>query len=172
MTKAISHQKSIRYPLPKMIHYLEPINPKYTSLMRRRAFLYITRDLPIGRGLLVFSQDDPAAGIQTPGGTIEPHEMVLEGALREALEETGLEGLVEPRQIAFDLFEHTSGKVECYHVHVRAVGDLPDAWVHTVSAGQDDQGMQFSCFWLSLEQAREKVWPHMVYVIEEIGADP
>lgn len=136
--------------------------------MRRRAFLYITRDLPTGRGLLVFTQPDPAAGIQTPGGTIEPHESVLEGALREAFEETGLSELTEPRQIGFELFEHSSGNVECYHVHVRALGDLPDEWTHIVSAGQEDQGLRFHCFWLSLEQAKQQVWPHMIHAIGEL----
>lgn len=120
----------------------------------------------MGHQLLVFSQEDPAAGIQTPGGTIEPGEGVLEGALREAFEETGLKRLGQARQIGFNLFEHEGGSVECYHIHTKALGEIPDTWVHTVSAGQDDQGLQFRCFWLSLEQAKQQVWPHMIYAID------
>ncbi|MGB4872936.1 MAG: NUDIX domain-containing protein [Candidatus Promineifilaceae bacterium] len=44
--------------------------------------------------LLVFSEPDyPAAGIQIPGGTVEPGEDPDRAMLREAEEETGLTGL-------------------------------------------------------------------------------
>lgn len=136
--------------------------------MRRRAFVYITRDLPTGRELLVFTQEDPAAGVQTPGGTIEPYETVLEGALREAFEETGLRDFAEPRHMAVNVFIGPDEDVECFHIHLPFMGEGLDAWTHTVSDGQADKGMEFSCFWLSLEQARVQVWPYMVYALGEL----
>lgn len=141
------------------------------SSFRRRAFCYITRQTAVGPELLVFKQEDPAAGIQTPGGTIEQGEGVLEGALREAYEESGLGQFGEPLQLFFEVFEHSQGRVDCYHVHLPVVGETPDIWTHTVSAGTEDAGMVFHCFWLSFAEAKAQVWPHMVsyldYVTEE-----
>ena len=132
--------------------------------IRRRAFCYITRATPSGQQLLVFRHDDhyPDAGIQTPGGTIEPGEGILEGARREALEESGLCEFGRLGQIGFELFEHSQGQVECYHVHLPVLGQTPDSWTHTVSGGADDHGMRFHYFWLSFAEAKAQVWPHMV----------
>jgi len=52
---------------------------------------FITRLGPAGLELCVF--EHPTAGIQLPAGTLEEGEEPLPGALREAHEETGLEGL-------------------------------------------------------------------------------
>ncbi|WP_440900865.1 NUDIX hydrolase [Actinosynnema sp.] len=43
--------------------------------------------------LAVFRQDDEAAGLQVPAGTLRPGEDPEHGALREATEETGLPNL-------------------------------------------------------------------------------
>lgn len=51
----------------------------------------ITRLGPAGPELCVF--EHPTAGIQLPAGTLEEGEEPLSGAMREAFEETGLEGL-------------------------------------------------------------------------------
>lgn len=51
----------------------------------------ITRGGPDGPELCVF--EHPSAGIQLPAGTLEVGEDPLAGALREAFEETGLDGL-------------------------------------------------------------------------------
>ncbi|HEX6777377.1 MAG TPA: NUDIX domain-containing protein, partial [Ktedonobacterales bacterium] len=60
-------------------------------LFRRRAYAYVTRMKDRTRQVLVFSQqNDPEAGIQIPGGGIEPEETPLEGVRREIVEETGL----------------------------------------------------------------------------------
>ena len=140
------------------------------AMTRRRAFCYITRPGSKGLELLVFRHDDQYlnAGIQTPGGTIEDGEGVLEGAIREAIEESGLSEFGELRQIGFELFEHSEGKVECYHVHLPLLGQAPDSWTHTVSAGTDDQGMCFHYFWLGFAEAKAQVWPHMVQALAQL----
>ena len=119
---------------------------------------------------MVFGQDDPAAVIQTPGGTIEPGEDVLAGALREAFEETGLDRFDEPRRLCFEIFEGPEGPVECHHLHLPVIGETMDAWSHTVSAGTEDAGMVFHCFWLTFGEARRWVWPTMLRGLDVIAA--
>jgi 8-oxo-dGTP diphosphatase len=52
-----------------------------------KAYVYLT----CGTDLLVFNEPDtPHLGFQVPGGTIDPGESFLHGAMREFAEETGL----------------------------------------------------------------------------------
>jgi 8-oxo-dGTP diphosphatase len=58
--------------------------------LKRKAFVYITHR----HRLLVFSHPDfPEAGIQVPAGTLREGEEPVDGAVREAREETGLANL-------------------------------------------------------------------------------
>jgi ADP-ribose pyrophosphatase YjhB (NUDIX family) len=50
----------------------------------------------------MFRHDDPAAGIQAPGGTLDPGETAIEGAGREAFEVTGLTDFADASLIAMD----------------------------------------------------------------------
>lgn len=93
---------------------------------------------------------------------------MLEGAVREAAEESGLREFGTPHQIGFHSFEHLEGSVDCFHVHLPFLGEAPEAWTHTVSAGTDDAGMRFHCFWLELPEARAQVWPHMVLRLAQL----
>jgi 8-oxo-dGTP pyrophosphatase MutT (NUDIX family) len=107
----------------------------------RRAVAYITR----GDRLLVFRHVDVVgntiheAGIQVPGGSIEDGESTRAGTLREAYEETGLEGL---RVLAFlgwhdlDLARYggprrgEAGIVRMFYYHLAFDGETPERWVH------------------------------------------
>lgn len=52
-----------------------------------KAYVYLT----CGTDLLVFNEPDtPWLGLQVPGGTVDPGESFLHGAMREFREETGL----------------------------------------------------------------------------------
>lgn len=52
-----------------------------------KAYVYLT----CGTDLLVFNEPDtPYLGLQVPGGTVDPGESFLQGAMREFAEETGL----------------------------------------------------------------------------------
>ncbi|MEW6217085.1 MAG: NUDIX domain-containing protein [Candidatus Bipolaricaulota bacterium] len=129
--------------------------------MRRRAFVYITREIPEGRQLLVFTHRVPdAPDVQVPGGTIEPDETPLDGAVREAREETGLSRFGTPRLLAEEVWHGAEETVECYFVHLPLAEVAPDSWEHVVSAGELDQGMVFALSWATLPDTNG-LWPHM-----------
>ena len=97
----------------------------------RRAVAYITH----GDRLLVFRHTKhPEAGIQVPGGTIEEGETPQEGALREAHEETGLEGLQLQAylgQYELDLARYgRTGRLRLYYYHLTLDGEPPERWLH------------------------------------------
>lgn len=103
--------------------------PEKTKREVGKAYVYLVWDSK----LLVFSQPDfPEAGIQVPGGTLDPDETPEAGARREAQEETGL----KLEELAFERlgetkFLHPNG--ELHHRHffrVEAPGPYPETWDH------------------------------------------
>ncbi|HEY7347606.1 MAG TPA: NUDIX domain-containing protein [Ktedonobacterales bacterium] len=115
---------------------------------RRRAYIYVIREKDGVRQLLVFHEDDPEAGIQVPGGGIEPDETPLEGMKREVLEETGLKACVVERELAVDLRQYEDHLQE-RHFFWLSVADAPDEWDHVVSGKGEDNGLIFHYFWVS-----------------------
>ena len=100
-------------------------------IQRDKVLTYITH----GNNLLVFTQPaSPEAGIQVPGGSVEPGEMVEDAALREAIEETGLAGLRlsdflgemrrDMSDFGLDEIHHR------YYFHVWCDENPPDSWQH------------------------------------------
>jgi 8-oxo-dGTP pyrophosphatase MutT (NUDIX family) len=61
----------------------------------QKVYAYILDNFADGDYLLVFEHVDfPEAGIQMPGGSVEPGETFTEAAIREAREETGISNLI------------------------------------------------------------------------------
>lgn len=98
---------------------------------RRKAYALITS----GSRLLIFEHtDNPEAGIQIPGGTVETHEHPQEAVMREAEEETGLTAL---RMVRFLGEQHIEfGNADAPHSHHRFYYHLvcdaptPERWQH------------------------------------------
>lgn len=119
-----------------------------------KAMAYIThRDR-----LLVFRQPDfPEAGIQVPGGSIEPGEPPEVAVLREAFEETGLGGL---RLVCFLGERKPDGRSwghdeihRRYFYHLRCEGaELPETWRHAEQTPSDGSPgpITFELFWAPL----------------------
>lgn len=103
---------------------------------KRKVLAYITRQITgTGRQLLVFTHPlSPEAGIQVPGGTVEPGEDTQTAVLRETQEETGLSGL----KIVSFLGDYKQdirpfGKDEMHHrfiYHLICTQNAPDEWRH------------------------------------------
>jgi len=122
---------------------------------RLKVLTYIT----YGNKLLVFRQpESPEAGIQVPGGSVEPDEKLDEAALREATEETGLANL---RLSAFlgdvRLDQSDIGLEEIHHRHFYHVYcDEPslESWRHYEYTASDrpagHEPIPFDFYWVNL----------------------
>jgi 8-oxo-dGTP diphosphatase len=123
--------------------------------IRQRVVCYITRNR---RELLVFEHDDPGlqAGIQVVAGGIDEGETPAEAAIREALEEAGL-NLENPVFLGSIDKHWPKAKNPNQHWHfywLEAPSETPDAWDHTVTAGEDDMGMVYRQRFVKFEDVK------------------
>ena len=113
---------------------------------------YVTRD----NYLLVFRHVDFDAGIQVPAGTLEPGESACDGVLREAHEETGLDGLEVRRFLGVRDYDMSCyGLAELhrrYYFHLEHRGDAPSVWRHFEShpSGCSSKRIEFELYWVGL----------------------
>jgi 8-oxo-dGTP pyrophosphatase MutT (NUDIX family) len=110
---------------------------------RERVVVYIER----GNDLLVFDhRDHPDAGTQVPAGGVHEGEALVEAAIREVREETGVHLECEPTFVG--THEHLDGLGQPARSHffrVDAPTGLPPAWRHVVSGDGEDAGLVFEC---------------------------
>jgi 8-oxo-dGTP pyrophosphatase MutT (NUDIX family) len=111
---------------------------------------YITLD---GRLLVFRHPKAPEAGIQVPAGTLEPGEAPADGALREAMEETGLESLRLAAALGEADFDvRPFGREETHHrhfFHLVCGAPAPETWQHhdpSPSGGEVEKPL-FEFFW-------------------------
>ena len=94
------------------------------------------------------------AGIQVPAGTLESGESPDDGVMREAWEETGLDGLAIRRFLASRDYDMSSyGVAELhrrYYYHLECTGDAPSVWRHFETGGGTSEGIEFELYWVVL----------------------
>jgi len=117
----------------------------------RKVYAYITQD----DQLLVFRHTHyPEAGIQVPGGTLEPGEDPRQAILREAHEETGLENLDIRAYLGacqFDLATVGGSGFQMQHFfHLTLDGPTPARWRHFEQHPSDGSPapIEFTFFWV------------------------
>jgi 8-oxo-dGTP pyrophosphatase MutT (NUDIX family) len=128
-----------------------------TCKVKNKVLAYILRPTNTGPELLVFAHRDyPEAGLQVPGGTLDEDEDPQAGVLREVKEEAGLENFTEVKLLGEIDYVATEKK----EIHHRYFFQLTyreacaTAFAHTVSAGDEDEGLVFLYRWVPLSD-----WP-------------
>ena len=111
--------------------------------LRKRVVVYVER----ADGLLVFEhRDDPDAGTQDPAGGVHRDEGLVEAAIREVCEETGVRLDTDPTPLG--THEHLDGLGQpalSYFFRADAPDGLPDLWQHIVSGDGADAALVFDC---------------------------
>ncbi len=116
-----------------------------------KAMAYITW----GNRLLLFIHTAyPEAGIQVPAGTIHPGESPEEAVLREAREETGLEGLKLRSYLGARDVDQTPWGKEAVHrrhfFHLEFAGQTAERWKHYENDPSDGSlaPIEFELYWV------------------------
>lgn len=144
--------------------------------LKYKVFAYITHQ----NRLLVFHHPfSPEAGIQVPAGTLEAGETPEEGVLREACEETGLNGLILSRFLGEQERNMSDfGREEIHHryfYHLRYQGEPLETWQHEElhpSDGPEEKPILFAFFWAPLPDGvpaliadHDKMLPQLIEVL-------
>ena len=122
--------------------------------MKRKVYAYITHQ---GR-LLVFRHTQfPEAGIQVPGGTVEQNEPLEHAVLREAAEETGLQGLRVITYLGSQVIQPDAIPTKRHFFHLGLDGEAPEAWLSYELNPNDGSPapIEFEFFWVKLEEVPE-----------------
>lgn len=117
----------------------------------RKVYAYLTRQRAGRRQALIFTQDDPAAGVQVPGGTVEPGESLAAAVRREVWEEAGLSAIDWRGEVAATLYAppgRPGALVERHFFHGVLAG-VPDRFVHHVTGAGVDRNLIFHYRWVS-----------------------
>ncbi|MBI5931684.1 MAG: NUDIX domain-containing protein [Chloroflexi bacterium] len=124
---------------------------------KRKAFAYITHQ----NRLLVFEHADyPDAGIQVPAGSIEPDETPEQGVMREAFEETGLEGLVMAEFLGMVEYHYNDQEIaHRYFFHLTCDHAPPETWSHMETNRSDGnpEPLEFRFYWATLPDGVPKL---------------
>jgi ADP-ribose pyrophosphatase YjhB (NUDIX family) len=124
------------------------------STVKRKVYAYVTH----GDRLLVFVHPNhPDAGVQVPGGTLEEGEEPVDGALREAVEETGRADLEVVRflgEAERDMADFGRNEIHRrFYFHLRCSGSPPERWRHGEHTSSDGipGPIPFDFYWVPLD---------------------
>ena len=140
----------------------------------QRATAYLTD--PLGR-LLVFDHlEIPVAGTQVPAGGIHNGESPEDAVVRELVEESGIDCASLVRKLGETWYMAEPGNVppgleeQIQHAfHLRLQEPTPDAeWEWEEKSGGDVVEHRFVFRWVSLNDARELLWPIQAMWIEAV----
>jgi ADP-ribose pyrophosphatase YjhB (NUDIX family) len=106
-----------------------------------------------GDTLLVFAhRGDPRPGIQVPAGHVDDGESIVDAAVREVSEETGVACEVERVLGVLDQ-PQLDGEVRRNHFVLATTSETRDLWSHVGTGGGLDDGLTFDCGFVSLDHA-------------------
>jgi 8-oxo-dGTP diphosphatase len=128
--------------------------------MKLKVYAYITH----ANRVLIFRHNQfHEAGLQVPGGTVKTGEALEAAILREAAEESSLEGLkivsyLGSRDYDLESLGLGQGIQRSHFYHLELEGDdPPTAWISYEEdpSNGDPAPIEFECFWVPLDQVPE-----------------
>jgi 8-oxo-dGTP pyrophosphatase MutT (NUDIX family) len=128
---------------------------------------FIIRQSNAQRELLVFAH--PTAGVQVPAGTVEEGESFEDATLREAQEETGLEGVQLVKELARTSYSLQNQRY--VFVHATPLFREPTLTSEQVDIGYGD-GSIFRCGMIVLLERMEDNWSEIRHDEYNLNIDP
>lgn len=116
--------------------------------MKQKVYAYVLKQ----NRLLVFRHTQfPEAGIQVPGGTVEPSEPLEHAVLREAAEETGLQGLRIIAYLGSQVIHLDGIPTQRHFYHLGLDGEVLETWLSYELTPSDGgpASIEFEFFWVS-----------------------
>ncbi|CAM3211443.1 NUDIX domain-containing protein [Filibacter tadaridae] len=125
--------------------------------LKRKVLAYITKGEGANLEILVFEhKDNPSAGTQVPGGTIEKDELLIDALYREVEEESGItrdELILKGKVKKMKYYpEHKSAVYERNIFHFLFVGKERSEWEHRVESDGADNGLIFCLRWVPIKE--------------------
>lgn len=125
--------------------------------VKRKVLAYITKGKDPDLKLLIFEQrNQPEAGWQVPGGTIEKDELLIDALYREIEEETGIRrdqlelvGKVNKRNYFPENREDVIHERTIFQLTF--IGEEKPEWDNPVLGDGVDEGMIFHCKWIPVQ---------------------
>ena len=142
-------------------------------VIKRKVYVYLVH---AGRLLVFRHRDFPEAGIQVPGGTMLPDEDPVAAALREATEETGLEGLQVVSLIGEQLREMSEFGLDEIHQRyfflLSSPDTPPETWTHFETDPSDGSPapIAFEFFWAELPNSVPSLAGEQDYFVNQLIA--
>jgi 8-oxo-dGTP pyrophosphatase MutT (NUDIX family) len=137
----------------------------------RKVYAYITN---VDQLLVFCHVGFPEAGLQVPGGTIEPGEEPAVAVMREAFEETGLEGLSLVSYLGcaeWCLEESASvAVIQRHFFHLRCHHGVPRSWQHYERHPSEGppEPLLFEFYWLPIQVAFESLSPYYRALLDKL----
>ena len=130
--------------------------------MKQKVLAYIFRSHKTEKQILVFDHCAyPEVSPQVVGGSVDKNELSSDAVLREVFEESGLV-LKNPEKLGeFEFFKIESQELQNRNVFEFETVGLPESWTHVVSAGEEDEGLEFYFYWMNIGEAKIKLKSQM-----------
>ncbi len=145
-----------------------------TVKKRCRVYAYVTSL----KGVLVLEHPrHPEAGLQVPGGTVEPEESPETAVMREVFEETTLKNLSAPVLLGrhtFDMREYDMNEEQdAWFYQLHTVEPTADSWLHEEKFGSTDPltpPIPFRLYWAKLPYEGKPLIAHHGKYLDQLRA--